>query len=204
MRIDLHCHSKYSHDSYLEPEELIEQAIKMNLDGVCFTEHHSLTASLPVEKIQIPEEFYIFRGLEISTDGGHLLVYGVKDDSWNIWSGNSYLDVSRMLENVHGLGGICVPAHPFRGWDSFGEDVLRIEGFDAIETHNGLNFEDENRKAIHATRIKNLPSIGGSDCHNKEQVGRTFTEFKNPVHTMDELIEEIKKGNCRGMNFYIQ
>ena len=204
MRIDLHCHSKYSHDSYLEPEELIEQATNMNLDGVCFTEHHSLTASLPVEKIQIPEEFYIFRGLEISTGGGHLLVYGVKDDSWNIWSRNSYLDVSRVLENVHGLGGICVPAHPFRGWDSFGEDVLRIEGFDAIETHNGLNFEDENRKAIHATRIKNLPSIGGSDCHNKEQVGRTFTEFKNPVHTMDELIEEIKKGNCRGMNFYIQ
>jgi hypothetical protein len=204
MRIDLHCHSKYSHDSYLEPEELIEQAIKMNLDGVCFTEHHSLTASLPVEKIQIPEGFYVFRGLEISTGGGHLLVYGVKDDSWNIWSRNSYLDVSRVLENVHGLGGICVPAHPFRGWDSFGEDVLRIEGFDAIETHNGLNFEDENRKAIHATRIKNLPSIGGSDCHNKEQVGRTFTEFKNPVHTMDELIEEIKKGNCRGMNFYIQ
>ncbi len=142
MRIDLHCHSKYSHDSYLEPEELIEQAINMNLDGVCFTEHHSLTASLPVEKIQIPEEFYIFRGLEISTGGGHLLVYGVKDDSWNIWSRNSYLDVSRVLENVHGLGGICVPAHPFRGWDSFGEDVLRIEGFDAIETHNGLSFED--------------------------------------------------------------
>lgn len=204
MRIDLHCHSKYSHDNYLEPEELIEQAIKMNLDGVCFTEHHSLTASLPVEKIQIPEEFYIFRGLEISTDGGHLLVYGLRDDSWNIWSRNSYLDVSRVLENVHGLGGICVPAHPFRGWDSFGEDVLRIEGFDAIETHNGLSFEDENRKAIRATRIKNLPSIGGSDCHNKEQVGRAFTEFKNPVHTIDELIEEIKKCNCRGMNFYIQ
>ena len=70
MRIDLHCHSKYSHDNYLEPEELIEQAIKMNLNGVCFTEHHSLTASLPVEKIMIPQGFYVFRGLEISTDGG--------------------------------------------------------------------------------------------------------------------------------------
>jgi len=39
MKIDLHCHSKYSQDNYLEPEEVIEQAIKMNLDGVCFTEH---------------------------------------------------------------------------------------------------------------------------------------------------------------------
>ena len=92
-----------------------------------------------------------------------------------------------------------MPAHPFRGWDSFGDHVLRIEGFDAIETHNGPNLEDETRKAIHAAQMRNLPSIGGSDCHNKEQVGRGFTEFKNPVHTIDELIEEIKRGNCRGM-----
>jgi predicted metal-dependent phosphoesterase TrpH len=115
MRVDLHCHTKYSYDSFWGPEELIEQAIKMNLDGVCFTEHHSLMASRPVEKIEIPEGFHVFRGLEISTDRGHLLVYGLRDDSWNIWNRNNYLNVFRVLEKVHALGGICVPAHPFRG-----------------------------------------------------------------------------------------
>jgi hypothetical protein len=178
----------------------MEQAIKVNLDGVCFTEHHSLTASKPVESIAIPEEFYDFRGLEISTDRGHLLVYGLKDDSWNVWNRNNYLDVFQVLEIIHGLGGICVPAHPFRGWDSFGEDFLRIGGFDAIETHSGNSSEDENGKAIHAARIMNLPSIGESACHSKEHVGGAFTEFTNPVHTMDELIEEIRRGNCREMN----
>jgi hypothetical protein len=199
MRIDLHCHSKYSQDNFLEPEELIEQAIRIGLDGVCFTEHYSMIPLWSLEKIKAPEGFYIFRGVEISTGRGHLLAYGVKDDSWNIWSSNNYLDVFRVIENVHRLGGICVPAHPFRGWDSFGEDVFRTDGFDAIETHNGLNLENMNQKAIHAARLRNLPSIGGSDCHNKEQVGKAFTEFKNPVHTIDELIEEIKKGNCKGM-----
>jgi histidinol phosphatase-like PHP family hydrolase len=86
MRIDLHCHGKYSHDNYLEPEELIAQAINLNLDGVCFTEHDSLVASGPVERITAPEDSYVFRDLEISTDRGHLLVYGLKDDSWNIWN----------------------------------------------------------------------------------------------------------------------
>jgi predicted metal-dependent phosphoesterase TrpH len=37
MKIDLHCHTKYSGDNYLEPEELIEQALKVNLNGVCIT-----------------------------------------------------------------------------------------------------------------------------------------------------------------------
>jgi hypothetical protein len=36
-------------------------------------------------------------------------------------------------------------------------------------------------------------------CHNKEQVDRAYTIFENSVHTMDELVEEIKKGNLRGM-----
>jgi len=200
MRIDLHCHSKYSDDSYLEPEELIEQAVRMNLGGVCFTEHHSYMASQPVDKIQIPEGFYVFRGVEISTDLGHLLVYGIGDDSWNRSSRNNYLDVFEVLEIVHGLGGICVPAHPFRGWNSFGESVLRIDGIDAIETHNGVNPEEKNRKAVQASGVARLPSVGGSDCHHLNQVGGAFTEFKNPVHTIGELIEEIKSGNCRGMS----
>ena len=42
MKIDLHRHSKYSNDNYLEPDDLIRQAIIMKLDGVCFTEHHSI------------------------------------------------------------------------------------------------------------------------------------------------------------------
>ena len=199
MRIDLHCHSKYSADNFLEPEELIEQAIKINLDGVCLTEHHSIIPLWPLERIRIPEGFYVFRGVEISTDIGHLLVYGIKDDSWNIWASHTYLNALRGIENVHRLGGICVPAHPFRGWDSFGENVFKIDGIDAIETHNGLDLENMNQKAIHVARLRNLPSVGGSDCHQKAQVGRAFTEFENPVHTVEELIEEIKKGNCKGM-----
>lgn len=42
LKIDLHCHTKYSGDNNLELEELVEQAIRMNLDGVCITEHSSL------------------------------------------------------------------------------------------------------------------------------------------------------------------
>lgn len=199
MRIDLHCHSKYSGDNHLEPEEVIEQAIKLNLDGVCFAEHYSMMPSWPLEKITIPEGFYVFRGVEISTDRGHLLVYGLIDDSWNIWSSHHYMNTLQVVENVHHLSGICVPAHPFRGWDSFGEHIFQMKGLDAIETHNGLNLGDMNEKAAQAARLRNLPSIGGSDCHKKEQVGRTFTEFKNSVHTIQELIEEIKKGNCKGV-----
>jgi predicted metal-dependent phosphoesterase TrpH len=200
MKIDLHCHSRYSHDNYLSPRRLIEMAIQRNLDGVCFTEHYSVSASQPVEKIQVPDRFHIFRGVEISTDYGHMLAYGLKDDSWNIWSRNNYLNAFKVIERVHTLGGICVPAHPFRGWESFAENVLYVEDIDAIETHNGKNSAEQNRQAFDAAQLRKLPSVGGSDCHNEEEVGRAFTVFENPVHSIEELIEEIKKGRCKGIH----
>ena len=67
------------------------------------------------------------------------------------------------------------------------------------EARNGINSEEMNRKAIHTAIVRNLPSIGGSDCHSREQVGRAFAEFKNPVSMISALIEEIKNGNCRGV-----
>lgn len=199
MKIDLHCHSKFSHDNFFEPEELIDEAIEKKLDGVCFTEHYSFEASRPVENIRLPEGFYLFRGVEIATACGHLLAYGLNSDSWNLWSRNNYLDPIQVMKSVHKLGGICVPAHPFRGWDSFGKELFRIDGFDAIETHNGLNLEKDNRRAVQAAQFKKLPSIGGSDCHRRRQVGRAYTVFKNPVYTPEDLIREIKSGNCKGM-----
>ena len=82
MKVDLHCHTKYSGDNDLEPEELIEKAIKMNLDGVCITEHSSPLDPWVIEGIKVPLGFYVFRGAELYTSHGHLLVYGLKEDSW--------------------------------------------------------------------------------------------------------------------------
>lgn len=198
MKIDLHCHSKYSHDNHLEPEELIERAVSLGLEGVCFTEHHSFQNSWPVSRIKIPDGFFVFRGVEVSTDEGHLLVYGVVDDSWNRWGRNNLMEVEKVLESVHALGGICVPAHPFRGWESLGEKIFSIQGFDALETHNGVNRPNQNLLAAEAALKLGIPSIGGSDCHYVHQVGRSYTVFENRVLSLEHLVAEIKAGNCRG------
>jgi predicted metal-dependent phosphoesterase TrpH len=199
MIIDLHCHTKYSRDCYLEPLDLIKRARQLGLDGVCITEHYSYALSRAVTDEGQGDGLVILRGLEISTNMGHLLAYGVKDDSWNTWTRDNYLDIGEVIRNVHLRGGICVPAHPFRGWDSLGDAIFTLDGLDAVETHNGSNGSDANEKAIHAASRLSLPSIGGSDCHSIEQVGRACTEFPNPIQTIDDMIGEIRKGNCRGV-----
>jgi predicted metal-dependent phosphoesterase TrpH len=199
MLIDLHCHSKYSNDNHLEPRDLISRALDLGLDGVCFTEHHSMEASKPVLRVELPPDFVVLRGVEVSTDCGHLLVYGVTDDSWNRWGRHNHLNLSQVIQRVHNLGGICVPAHPFRGWDSLGEKIYSFPHLDAVETHNGVNGSQQNDRAIQAAMKLGLPGVGGSDCHTIKQVGRAVTELRNPIQGMEDLLREIKAGNSRGL-----
>ena len=200
MWIDCHCHSKHSNDNYLEPADLVRRAKAIGLDGLVVTEHHSVEASEPVEHIGREEGLLVLRGVEISTDGGHLLAFGLVDDGWNVWGRNNYLSLSEVIERVVDLGGISVPAHPFReiGLGRQLEDLLDLGGISAVETHNGGNLDNDNHLAIAAAEHMRQPGLGGSDCHKIDAVGRCATEFAMPVGDMASFIVAVRGGACRG------
>ena len=208
MWIDCHCHTKYSYDNWLEPVDLIRRAKALGIDAVCITEHYSYEASEPVERVGRDEGLLVLRGVEIATDRGHMLAYGVEDDGWNIWGRDNYLPIGEVVEHINGLGGICVPAHPFReiGVSSLLEGLLDLSGIAAVETHNGGNRDSDNDLAIAAVRHMQLPSLGGSDCHKTEAVGRCATKFSQPVTDIKSFIAAVKAGACRGGYFpgYVQ
>ncbi len=52
MRIDLHIHtSPRSACSYMDPNELVQEAQRLNLDGICLTEHQVVWDIAEVEKL---------------------------------------------------------------------------------------------------------------------------------------------------------
>lgn len=200
MWIDTHCHTKYSYDNWLEPLDLIRRAKALGLDGVCITEHYSYEASEPVERIGREEGLLVLRGVEIATDRGHLLAYGIEDDGWNVWNRDSYLPLGEVIARINELGGICAPAHPFReiGLSSLLDGLLELEGIAAVESHNGGNIDSDNDLAISASQHLRLPTLGGSDCHKVVAVGRCATEFSQPVHDMTSFLAAVRAGACRG------
>lgn len=200
MWIDCHCHTRYSYDNWLEPVSLVRRALALGLDAVVITEHYSYEASAPVEAVGREEGLLVLRGVEIATDAGHLLAYGVEDDGWNIWGQNQYLPLAAVIERINGLGGICVPAHPFReiGLASLLDKIVDVQGLTAVETHNGSNLDSDNQLASRAAGLMGLPSLGGSDCHKVDAVGRCATEFLQPVSDMASFIAAIRAGACRG------
>jgi hypothetical protein len=200
MWIDCHCHTRHSNDNWLQPVDLVRRAKALGLDGVVVTEHHSFEASEVVAHVGREEGLLVLRGVEISTDRGHLLAFGMADDAWNIWGRNNYLPLSEVVARIGGLGGICVPAHPFRdfGLAHLPDGLLDNLEIAAVETHNGGNAVADNEQAIRAADRLRLPSLGGSDCHKVEAVGRCATEFLRPVEDMADFLGAVRAGACRG------
>jgi len=200
MWIDTHCHTKYSYDNWLEPVDLVRRARDAGLDAICVTEHYSYEASAPVEEVARGEGLLLLRGVEVSTDRGHVLVFGVEDDSWNRWGRDTYLPMQELIERINLMGGVCVPAHPYRqmGVASLLDGIFELEGIAAVETHNGGNAATDNELALAAASHLRLPTLGGSDCHKVEAVGRCATEFSQPVTDMASFLAALRAGACRG------
>lgn len=197
MKIDLHNHA-FTFESASEPEEVIESAIQAGLDGIAFTEHNSYSATERAERLRekYSGKIRIFRGAEYDAAEGHVLLFGLKD--------NSFLDIGmfapieELLKLMTPKGAVAVVAHPFRGWSAFKGDLAALRGICALEAFNGNNSDEENQKALDAAAILRLPNTGGSDSHSSADVGRCHTEFFDEVHE-NGLADALRSGRYRGV-----
>ena len=78
MIFDLHIHTvNGSSDSSLTTDILLEKAKNKGLSGVCLTEHSgNINISDVISKFE-NSGIVLLRGLEVSTDMGHVLVFGL-------------------------------------------------------------------------------------------------------------------------------
>ncbi len=207
-KYDLHVHSKYSGDNDSDPEDIIEAAIESGLDGLAFTEHYSYEASEYIIHLQEKYQKWItiLRGVEFSSRQGHCLVFGVNTDK----SIEKNADIEHVLEIVDAVGGIVIPAHPYRGMESIGDRIFKLSKLSVIEGYNGCNIHAFNLLSIEAASKLGICFTGGSDAHLPTDVGSCYTLFREPAND-ENIVSLLKNGNftsydnrriSRLMNFY--
>ena len=200
MRIDLHIHtSPRSACSYIDPHELIQEARRLKLDGICLTEHQVLWDCDDVDELAREGGIKIFRGNEFTTNQGDMLVFGLYQDIKEL------LMIQELSEKVKTAGGYMIAAHPFRGFKTFGIGQLQmtveqackrkaLEFVDAIEVGNGKLSPDENDMARKVAQKLGLPGTAGSDAHRVDEVGQWVTVFEKEIHNELELVRELHAG----------
>ena len=205
MKIDLHIHTApLSACSYIDPEELIKEARRLQLDGICLTEHQVVWDPDDVARLAEDAGIRIFRGNEFTTNQGDILVFGFYEDIKEL------MIIQELREQVTAAGGYMIAAHPFRGFKTFGIGQLQMtveqackrkvmEYVDAIEICNGKLSPDENDMASKVADKLGLPGTGGSDAHRVDEIATWVTVFENEINNEKELLQELHAGR-----FYAQ
>lgn len=230
LKADLHVHSKYSvrpsewilkklgcSESYTEPKDVYETAIKMGMDFVTITDHNTLAGSLEIAHLCgtfVSEEITTYFPEDHCKI--HVLAFDIDE--------KNHEDITRYRENIYDLveylnnqAIIHALAHPTFSLN----DRLTFERFEQllllfnIFEINGTRDDYQNRalkkilENLNEKTILKLSSkysmesygpapwkksiIGGSDDHSSLNIARTYTEVKS-VSGIKGFLNHLKEG----------
>lgn len=203
LYIDLHVHtSPASPCSSASVDDLIAEARRIGLNGICLTDHNYVWKASEVENLRQKHGFLVLRGNEITTDQGDMLVFGLEKDIPGI------IPLTDLKKEVQAADAFMIVAHPFRGFLVFGASQVGLTPekamerpllklVDAVEVMNGKVTEKENQFAAQVAAGLNLPVTGGSDAHEVEEVGKYATRFDGTIKDEKDLLAALKTG-CFG------
>ena len=207
---DLHVHTvKGSSDSSLTPEEMVREALRLGLDGVCLTEHSGWRDLQEFKAFAAQHDLVLVHALEVSTVYGHVLAFGV--DAYE----TGFSNVRELRRAAHRAGGYLVTAHVFRNifnpkpynrslvfrdpdaYPRTAEDALTHPLFhmvDDVEVFNGANTERENALAVEVAQRLGERGTGGSDAHSVEGIGSCVTVFDGDIRSEADMLEALRAG----------
>ena len=208
---DLHIHTtKGSSDSSLKPDELILEAERLGLRGLCITEHSGPWERREFERFASLHSVVLVRAMEVETDMGHMLAFGL--DQYQ----GGFNKAGQLRKAVDNAGGFLIIAHPFRSVLTQGrrenallyqsvpdplpktpEDAMNHPVFklaQAVEVVNGGTVDEENDFAMRVAEMLRMPLTGGSDAHSVHGLGRFVTAFGDEINNEQEFLAALHTG----------
>lgn len=211
MLIDLHAHTTpRSNCSRATLEELVADARARGLDALCITEHDVRWPDDELADASRLLDFRLIPGVELTTDVGHVLVFGPLRKP--LWMGYR---LEELVDECEESDTALVLPHPLRRYAGeravkggrippTAEEIVALPQWEvvhAIEAASTQTTVLEHTLTAAALTVAPRPAVGASDAHAPGRVGTYATELDRTVHTAEDLAAEIRAGHVRPAHF---
>lgn len=182
--MDLHLHSRWSHDSWTTLEKLIARCRELGLDRIALTDHNTAEGALELQRLA-PRLAIV--GEEVKTSEGEIIGLFINA---SIAKGGRPEEV---CDVIHAMGGLTYAAHPFdrRRANFRPERLMELAArIDIVETYNAWCDPGANRAAAALARELGKPGATGSDSHAPFEMGRSWMEietYEEPGDFLEKL-----------------
>ena len=189
LRVDLHMHTRFSHDSGAPPGSIVEQCVKTGLNCIAVTDHNTIRGAL---EVQSKASFQVIVGEEVKSAAGDIIGLFLKEE---VLKGLSPLTTVKAIKEQ---GGLVMIPHPF---DRLRPSSLKLEALqeilpyvDIMEAFNAHNLLMRyNERATAFAHEHHLVAAAVSDAHTPLELGRTYMEMQD----FDGTPESFKHGLAR-------
>ena len=190
MRIDLHVHTRFSPDSFMDLEVLARRCAETGLDCIAVTDHNTIDGALEMQRLA---PFPVIVGEEIKSSGGEIIGLFLREA---VPRGLPPLETVWLVKEQGGL--VSVP-HPF---DHFRRSVIEraalqeiLPHVDIIEAFNARNtLQRDNRSAEALALEHGILTSSVTDSHTPVEVGRCYVETPAFDLTPAGLLEGLARG----------
>lgn len=190
VKIDFHVHSYHSLDSRQKFETILDRIESKGLDGVVIVDHNVMEGKDVLEAlvdsryhhVPIKDRPIIIRGVEYSTEEGHIIVIGLTTPLESLIAlDGAWYRREDVIREAKKQNAYIVLAHPYR-WKRRVPSEALLSSVDAIEVFNGRTCfvkgnVEANAKAVQLAKSRNLPIVGGSDGHTFLEIGTSYVAF---------------------------
>ena len=194
VRIDLHVHTRHSHDSAAPVSSVLQRCRDSGLGMVAVTDHDSIRGGL--EARERADGFPVIVGEEIKSSQGDIIGLFLEQPV------PPRLSPSETVKRVKAQGGLVGVPHPFdrirptaMGRRALLEILPWVDFLEGYNAHTMLSVD--NRRGVDFAEEHSLPVVACSDSHSALELGRTYTEV--PGEELDGTPEGLMRGIRAGM-----
>ncbi|HJU48138.1 MAG TPA: PHP-associated domain-containing protein, partial [Gaiellaceae bacterium] len=168
--VDLHMHTRWSHDCSIEPAELIDHAEAIGLGGIAVTDHNVFGGAVETVELAQGRDLVVVPGEEVKTDGqGEVIGLFLEEE---IPRGMPFAET---IAAIREQGGVVYLPHPFDRLHAIPDPATlhrHLADIDVLEVYNARLLRDAfNDEALRFARKYRLLQAAGSDAHVLQGVG---------------------------------